>query len=330
MGEDGVVVAVADVDVTISSPTKVMFPEQGWTKMDVVDHFVACIDGAWRGVADRPTMLKRWPQGAGGDPFYQKRYRGAGDAVDIRFPSARPGRMFVPRHPSDVIAMIQLGCLDLHPWPVRADDQDHPDELRIDLDPTPGVSFADVRTVAVETRYLLEEHGLVGWPKTSGSRGIHVYARLHRRWSAHQVRRAVLALARELERRLPGVATSSWWKEERSGVFVDYNQNAPDKTVASAYSVRRGGYVSAPLTWAEVPDAETEDFPMGGFGARYREVGDPWAAMDGRRGTLDSLLELVRRHEAAGMGEAPWPPHYPKMPGEPPRVQPSKRRPGKA
>lgn len=314
----------------ISSPDKVMFPDQGWTKLDVVDHFLACADGAYRGVADRPTMLKRWPQGAGGEPFYQKRYKGPGDTVDIRFPSARPGRMFVPRSPADVIHMVQLGCLDLHPWPTRAEDQDHPDEMRLDLDPTPGVPFADVRRVALGVRELLNDHGLLPWVKTSGSRGLHVYVRLEPRWSPYQVRRAVLAVARELEQRMAGIATSQWWKEERQGVFIDYNQNAPDKTVAAAYSVRRRGFVSAPLGWEEVPDAEIEDFPMVGFAARYRDGGDRWAEIDDHPGSLESLLDLVARHEAAGLGEAPWPPHYPKMPGEPPRVQPSKRRFGDA
>jgi DNA ligase D-like protein (predicted polymerase) len=312
----------------ISSPDKVMFPEHGWTKLDVAEHLLRCGEGALRGVYGRPTMLKRWPNGAGAEPFYNKRAK-PGDTmevVDITFPSQRPGLMRVPRSVTDVLRMAQLNCLDLNPWTCRAEDIDHPDELRLDLDPTPGVPFSEVRDVAVWCRDYLERHNLVGWPKTSGSKGIHIYVRLEPIWTYNQVRRAVLALAREAERAMPGVATTAWWKEERDGVFIDFNQNLRDKTIASAYSVRPTGFVSAPLTWSEVPATEISHFPLGDFAARWVEVGDLHAGIDDNPGRLESLLALVAQHEEEGMGDAPWPPHYPKQPGEPPRVQPSRQR----
>ena len=313
--------------VRISSPGKVMFPEQGWTKMDVVEHYLTTGPGALRGVKDRPCMLKRWPQGVAGGPFYHKRPGKAwkGDLADIRFPSQRPGQMAVARDLGDVVTMAQLNCLDLNPWPVRADDTNHPDELRIDLDPTDGVPFAEVRGVAGVVRDILAAAGLVGWPKTSGNRGIHVYARIDPRWTFHQVRRAGLAVAREAERRDPR-ATTAWWKEERDGVFIDYNQNARDKTIASAYGVRQTGYVSAPFFWNELDDVSPEDFPLGTFADRWAAVGDPSDGIDEAAGSLDTLLEWVARDEEQGLGDAPWPPHYPKQPGEPPRVQPSKKK----
>jgi DNA ligase D-like protein (predicted polymerase) len=311
----------------ISSPVKVRFPEQGWTKMDVVDHYLATGEGALRGVRNRPTMLKRWPNGVSDEPFYQKR---AGKSppmatVDIRFPSQRPGRMHVPRTLRDVMTMVQLGCLDLNPWSARADDTDHPDELRVDLDPTDGVPFDAVRRVAARVRDVLDERGLVGWPKTSGSRGIHVYARLEPRWTFYEVRRAVLALAREVGRREP-LATTAWWKEERTGVFIDYNQAARDKTIASAFSVRPTGLVSAPFHWDELGDIDPHALDLARFAARWEAVGDPSRGIDEAAGDLDPLLELVVEDEERGLGDAPWPPHYPKMPGEPPRVAPSRRR----
>lgn len=313
----------------VSNPDKVVFADRGWRKIDVVDHYRHCADGALRGVAGRPTVLKRWNKGVDAEPFWQKRAPKAADReyATVTFPSGRSADLLVPRSVADIAWMAQLNCLDLHPWPVRAEHLDAPDELRIDLDPTPGYSFADVRTVALAVRELLAEHGLTGWPKTSGSRGVHVYCRIPPEWTFTAVRRAALALARAVERARPDLATSAWWKEERRGVFLDYNQNARDRTVASAYSVRHTGLVSAPLTWEEVAGgAEPGDFPMDRFAARYDELGDVHADIDATAGRLDGLLELARRDEEGGIGDAPWPPHFPKADGEPRRVQPSKRR----
>ncbi len=328
MAKDETSVVVDGEEVRISSPGKLMFPAQGWTKMDVVNHFVACADGALRGVFGRPTMLKRWSHGVGERPFYQKRApQSARERVAVRFPSGRSASFFVPRLPADVVWMAHLNCVDLNPWAVRAEDTEHPDELRIDLDPTPEAPFATVRRVALEAREVLHEHGLEGWPKTSGSRGIHIYVRIEPRWGFLDVRRAALALGREVERRLPELATTAWWKEERHGVFIDYNQNARDRTIASAYSVRPTGLVSAPLAWDEVADVAPDDFPMDRFAVeRYARVGDLSEGIDEAVGRLDGLLELARRDEAEGLGDAPWPPHFPKQQGEPPRVNPSRRR----
>ena len=320
-------VPVGDEEVRISSPDRVVFPKRGWTKLDVAQYFAAVSTGAIRGIRDRPTMLKRYMKGVGEDPIYHKRAsKGTPfDTVQILFPSQRPGKMNVPRTEADVIRLVQLGCLDFHPWPVRDDDTDHPDELRFDFDPTPGITFDDVKEAALGARDLLDEIGLVGWPKTSGSRGIHVYVRIEPLWDFFQTRRAVLAFARELERRLD-IVTTKWWKEERHGVFIDYNQNARDKSVSSAYGVRPTGFVSAPLTWEELPDVSIEDFPMDTFAERYSTVGDLSEGIDEAAGRIDTLMEWVARDEENGIGEAPWPPNYPKMPGEPPRVQPSKQR----
>jgi bifunctional non-homologous end joining protein LigD len=329
VAKDETHVEVDGINVRVSSPGKVMFPEQGWTKLDVVEHYVACAEGALRGVDRRPCVLKRWNNGVAGEPFFQKRAPkdAAHEYATIRFPSGRSADLLVPRHAADVVWMAQLNCLDLNPWAVRAEDTDRPDELRVDLDPTPDAGFEDVRQVALEAREVLTEHGLVGWPKTSGSRGIHVYARIEPEWSFTEVRRAALALAREVERRMPGTATTAWWKEERHGVFVDYNQNARDRTVASAYSVRQTGLVSAPLHWDEVDDVDPRDFPLDRFAAgRYQAVGDLSEGIDEAVGRLDALLELARRDEEDGLGDAPWPPHFPKQEAEPPRVQPSRRR----
>jgi bifunctional non-homologous end joining protein LigD len=328
--DDALVLDVGGRDVRVSHPGKVVFPDKGWTKLDVVEHYLTCWEGALRGVRGRPTVLKRWPKGAGGEPFFQKRAPKpapvAHEYATVRFPSGRSADLLVPRHPADVVYMAQLDCLDLNPWPVRAEDVDHPDELRLDLDPGPGVSFATVRTVALACQDVLVENGLTGWPKTSGSRGIHIFARIAPEWPFTEVRRAALALAREVERRLPEQATSAWWKEERHGVFLDYNQNARDRTMASAYSVRQTGLVSAPLTWDEVPEAEPEDFPLDTFARRYAQVGDLTAGIDEDVGRLDALLDLARRDAEGGLGDAPWPPHFPKQTDEPPRVQPSRRR----
>jgi DNA ligase D-like protein (predicted polymerase) len=325
---DHTTVTVGGEEIRISSPERVVFPERGWTKLDVVQHFVTVAEGAARGIASRPTMLKRYMESVDVDPIYQKRAskNTPFDTVQIRFPSQRPGRMNVPRTEADVVRLVQLGCLDFHPWPVRDDDIDHPDELRFDFDPTPGVGFDQVREAVAGARELLDEVGLVGWPKTSGSRGIHVYVRIVPIWDFFQTRRAVLAFARELERRLPGLVTTKWWKEERVGVFIDYNQNARDKTVSSAYGVRPTGYVSAPFAWDELAEVRIEDFPLDRFADRYHEVGDLTAGIDEAPGRIDTLLEWVLRDEEDGIGDAPWPPHYPKMPGEPPRVQPSKQK----
>lgn len=329
MAKDETHIEVGDETVRVSSPGRVVFPDRGWTKLDVVEHFRVVAEGAARGIRDRPTMLKRYMHGVDADPVYHKRAakNTPFDTVEIRFPSQRPGRMNVPRTPADVIRLAQLGCLDFHPWPVRDDDIDHPDELRLDFDPTPGYGFEDVRRAAAAARDLLEEVDLVGWPKTSGSRGIHVYIRIEPLWDFIQTRRAVLAFARELESRMPGLVTTKWWKEEREGVFVDYNQNARDKTVSSAYGVRPTGFVSAPFTWDELDDVEIEAFPLDRFAAeRYAAVGDLSEGIDEAAGRIDTLMEWVLRDEENGIGDAPWPPHYPKQPGEPPRVQPSKQR----
>jgi len=323
---------VGGQEVTISNPGKVFFAQDGLTKLDLVNYYLAVADGALRGVRDRPMALKRFVNGAAGEAFFQKRAPASVpdyvSTVELSFPSGRTADEVVVSNPAALVWVINLGCIDLNPHPVRADDLDHPDELRVDLDPGPGVAWDDIRTVALVAREVLSDHGLVGWPKTSGSRGIHVYARIERRWGFGEVRRAALALAREVERRVPDLATSKWWKEERHGVFLDYNQNAKDKTVASVYSVRPvpNAQVSAPLTWEEVPDAELGDFTLRSMQDRYARLGDVGAGIDDAVGSLDGLLELSARQETGGQGDAPWPPMYAKQPGEPPRVQPSKQR----
>jgi bifunctional non-homologous end joining protein LigD len=318
--------------VTVSNPGKVFFPAIGFTKLDLVRYYLSVADGALRGVRDRPMALKRFVHGIDGEAFFQKRAPASVPeyvrTVELSFPSGRTADEVVVSKAAALAWVINLGCVDLNPHPIRADDTEHPDELRVDLDPGPGVAWDDVRRVALAVRDVLDDHGLIGWPKTSGSRGIHVYARIERRWSYGEVRRAALALAREVERRVPELATSKWWKEERHGVFIDYNQNAKDKTVASVYSVRpvADARVSAPLTWDEVPDAELGDFTVATVPPRYAQLGDVGAGIDDAVGSLDALLELSARDEATGLGDAPWPPMYAKQPGEPPRVQPSKRR----
>ncbi len=319
-------------EVTVTNPKKVFFPEAGITKLDLVEYYLAVAAGALRGVRDRPMALKRFVDGIGGEAFFQKRApKSVPDfvsTVELAFPSGRTADEVVVSNRAALVWVINLGCVDLNPHPTRADDLEHPDELRVDLDPGPGVAWEDVRRVALVVRAVLDDHKLTGWPKTSGSRGIHVYARIERHWEFSQVRRAALALAREVERRAPEISTSKWWKEERHGVFIDYNQNAKDRTVASAYSVRPvpDGCVSAPLTWDEVPDAELGDFTLHSMPDRYARLADVGAGIDDAVGSLDALLELADRDEAAGLGDAPWPPHYAKAAGEPPRVQPSKRR----
>jgi bifunctional non-homologous end joining protein LigD len=323
---------IAGREVQVSNPGKLYFPRSGITKLDLVRYYLAVGEGALRGIANRPIVLKRYADGVEGEFFFQKRAPTRRPAwvktVTLAFPSGRTADEIVVTDLAQLAWIVNLGCIDLNPHPVRADDLDHPDELRVDLDPGPGVSFADVRAAAGVVRAVLADVGLTGWPKTSGSRGIHVYVRIEPRWEFDDVRRAALALARDAERRAPDLVTSKWWKEERHGVFVDYNQNAKDRTVASAYSVRPtpDGRVSAPLTWDEVPACELGDFTLRTMPARYAKLGDLAAGIDAAAGSLEPLLELAARHEAEGLGDAPWPPHYRKRSSEPPRVQPSKRK----
>jgi DNA ligase D-like protein (predicted polymerase) len=326
------VVTAAGREVPVTNPRKVLFPEAGVTKLDLVRYYLAVADGALRAAGGRPNMLVRYPNGIGGEYFYQKRAPEARPAwievVSLRFPSGRSADEVVPRDAAALAWMANLACLELHPHPVRAEDLDHPDELRIDLDPVPGVEWGQLRRVAHVVRATLDDFGLVGWPKTSGSRGIHVYVRIQQTWTFAEVRRAALAFAREVERRTPALATSKWWKEERHGVFLDYNQNAKDRTVAAAYSVRPkpDARVSAPLAWEEVDTSDPRDFTLKTMPGRFAAIGDPHADIDRHPCALDRLLELSRRHEREGLGDAPWPPHYKKQKGEPARVQPSRRR----
>src|SRR3954454_12198046 len=319
-------------EVTVTNPRKVYFPETGHTKLDLVQYYLAVADGALRGAGGLPMALKRFVDGAAGQPFFQKRApENVPDFIrtaTLTFPSGRTADEVVIDDAAGLAWVVNLGCIDLNPHPVRAEDLDHPDELRVDLDPVPGVTWDQVRQVAAVVQVTLGDLGLVGWPKTSGSRGMHVNVRIERRWTFDQVRRAALALARDVERRAPGIATSKWWKEERHGVFLDYSQNAKDRTVASAYSVRPtpDARVSFPLRWDEVPHVVMEEFTLGTVPAIYAERGDAGAGIDETTGTLDALLELSARHEAEGEGDAPWPPNYAKQEGEPPRVQPSKMR----
>jgi bifunctional non-homologous end joining protein LigD len=325
-------ITVAGRDVPLSNPDKVLFPQAGYTKRDLARYFLAVADGALRGAGGRPNVLVRYPNGIGGEFFYQKRAPETRpdwiEVVALKFPSGRTAEEVVPRDAAALVWMANLACLELHPHPVRADDLDHPDELRIDLDPVRGVEWPQVREVARVVRATLGDFGLVGWPKTSGSRGMHVYVRLVRRWTFDEVRRAALAFAREVERRAPRIATSKWWKEERHGVFLDYNQNAKDRTIAGAYSVRPtpDARVSAPLTWKEVDDVEPAAFTLKTMPARVDAAGDPHAGMDAHACTLDALVELAARQEREGLGDAPWPPHYRKQSGEAPRVAPSRRK----
>jgi bifunctional non-homologous end joining protein LigD len=326
------ILEIAGREVAISNPEKVFFPQTGHTKLDLVRYYLAVTDGALRGVANRPMALKRFVNGAEGEFFFQKRAPSSRpdwiETVELSFPSGRTAQEIVVRDAAQLAWVVNLGCIDLNPHPVRAHDLDHPDELRVDLDPVPGVEWAQIRDVAMVVKQALSDLGLVGWPKTSGSRGIHIYARIAPRWSFPEVRRAALALAREVERRVPDLATSKWWKEERHGVFLDYNQNAKDRTVASAYSLRPtpDARVSAPLRWDEVPDCEPAAFTIETVPERFARIGDPSEGIDETAGSLRALLELSAEHEAAGLGDAPWPPHFAKAEGEPPRVQPSKRR----
>jgi DNA ligase D-like protein (predicted polymerase) len=329
------ILQVAGREVAVTNPAKVFFPDAPdgpITKLELVRYYLAVADGALRGAGGRPMALKRYPNGAGGDFFFQKRAPEKRPdfvrTVELAFPSGRTADEIVVDDAAALAWVINLGCIDLNPHPVRADDLDHPDELRVDLDPVPGVEWDDVRRVALVVRDALTDVGLVGWPKTSGSRGIHVNVRIERRWTFPEVRRAALALARDVERRVPELATSKWWKEERHGVFLDYNQNAKDRTVASAFSVRPrpDARVSTPVHWDEVADVDAAAFTLRTVPDRLARDGDPHAGIDDAAGSLDGLLELSVRHEVEGLGDAPWPPNYTKTLDEPPRVQPSKRR----
>ena len=319
-------------EVSISNPNKVLFPETGYTKLDLVRYYLAVADGALRGAGGRPNVLVRYPNGIGQEFFYQKRAPDSRpewiEVAALKFPSGRTAEEVVPRTAAALAWMANLACLELHPHPVRADALDHPDELRVDLDPVPGVEWRQVQDVAKVVRAALDDLGLIGWPKTSGSRGIHVNVRIHQRWTFTEVRRAAVALAREVGRRAPAIATSKWWKEERHGVFIDYNQNAKDRTVCSAFSVRPrpDARVSTPLNWEEIDRCDPADFTLKTMPAWFEANGDRHAAIDDHPGSLEQLLELSARQEKEGQGEAPWPPHYKKQAGEPARVQPSKAR----
>ncbi len=322
-------------EVRISHPEKPYFSRDvQLTKLDLVRYYVAVAPGALLGIRDRPIVLKRFVNGAHEEPFYQKRAPSDHPAwvrtVTLSFPSGRTAEEIVVDETAGLAWIVNLGCMELHPHPVRSGDLEHPDELRVDLDPGPGVPWNDVRLAALEVRQVLAENGLVGWPKTSGSRGMHVNVRIEPRWGFTEVRRAALALSRAVERRVPHLTTSKWWKEERHGVFLDYNQNAKDRTTASAYSVRPlpDARVSAPLAWDEVEHCQPHDFTVLTMPARFASIGDPHAALDAHAGTLDALLELAERDAAEGAGDAPWPPHFRKMAGEPARVQPSRAKAG--
>jgi bifunctional non-homologous end joining protein LigD len=331
--EDAELLSIGGRDVRVTHPGKLYFSKQTQlTKLDLVNYYLAVAPGALAGIRDRPIVLKRFVNGAEGEAFYQKRAPAERPpwlrTVTLAFPSGRTAEEVVVDDAAGLAWIVNLGCIELHPHPVRTADLDHPDELRVDLDPGPGVGWADVRLVALEVKSLLEEVGLQGWPKTSGSRGMHVNVRIQPRWTFSEVRRAALALSRAVERRAPALASSKWWKEERHGVFLDYNQNAKDRTTCSAYSVRPlpDARVSTPLHWHEVAGCEPADFTVLTVPGRFAAIGDPHASMDAAAGSLEKLLELATRDEAEGLGDAPWPPHFRKMKGEAPRVAPSRAK----
>ncbi len=325
-------IEAAGQEVRLSNPAKVYFPKPGWTKLDVVQYYLDTADAVLVHVRERPTVMKRFVNGIREEPIWQKRVpKNIPEwlqTATVAFPSGRTAEELVANDAAHLVWAVNLGVIDFNPWPARRADLDHPDELRVDLDPTPGIGWDEVRRTAMVVRDVLEEHGLRGYPKTSGSKGIHVNVRIEPRWSHLEVRRAALALAREVERRAPDLATSKWWKEERHGVFVDYNQNARDRTVASAYSIRPtpDARVSTPLEWDEVPAVEPGDLRLDTLRERLRTVADPAADIDSQAGSLDQLHELARRDEDEGLGDAPWPPHFPKQRDEPKRVQPSRDR----
>jgi DNA ligase D-like protein (predicted polymerase) len=325
-------IEAAGREVRLSNPGKVYFPKPGWTKLDLAQYYLGTADAVLVHVRERPTVMKRFVNGIREEPIWQKRVPKSIpewlQTATVAFPSGRTAEELVANDAAHLVWAVNLGVIDFNPWPARRADLDHPDELRVDLDPTPGIGWDAVRRTAMVVRDVLEEHGLRGYPKTSGSKGMHVNVRIEPRWSFLEVRRAALALAREVERRAPDLATSKWWKEERHGVFVDYNQNARDRTVASAYSVRPtpDARVSTALEWDEVPAAEPGDFRLDTVRERLRTAGDPAADIDEHAGSLDQLHELARRDEEEGLGDAPWPPHFPKQKDEPKRVQPSRDR----
>ncbi len=325
-------IEIGGIEVSITNPEKVFFPRLGLTKLDLVRYYESVADGALRGVMRRPMVLKRFVNGAEQEPFFQKRAPANLppwiDTARVRFPSGRFADFVVADEPADMLWAINLGCIDLNPWPVRADDVEHPDELRIDLDPTPEATFADVKQTALLIKQTLEDFGYRAFAKTSGSRGIHIYVRIEPKWEFGVLRRAGLALAREVERRAPELVTTKWWKEERHGVFIDYNQNARDRTVASAYSVRPtpDARVSAPFDWDELPGIELGDFTVATMPERFAKRGDLMAGIDDEAYSLDPLIELSRQQDEDGLGDAPWPPQFPKATGEPKRVQPSRAR----
>ncbi|NYV74824.1 non-homologous end-joining DNA ligase [Streptomyces sp. UH6] len=334
MGDDAVELDAGGRKVRLSHPDKVLFPEKGYTKRDLAEYYLAVGPGALRALRERPTALQRYPDGVEGEWFFQKRVpKNHPDWIPtahITFPSGRSADEMCPTEIAAVVWAVQFNTVTFHPWPVRRADVDRPDELRLDLDPQPGTGYEDAVTAAHELRAVLEEHGVRGWPKTSGGRGIHVFVPIAARWTFTEVRRAAIAAGRELERRMPERVTTRWWKEERGEkIFVDYNQTARDRTIASAYSVRPRPHapVSAPLRWEEVGEARPEDFDIRTMAARFAEVGDVHADMEEHAFSLEPLLELARRDEAEhGLGDLPYPPEYPKMPGEPKRVQPSRAR----
>src|SRR5688500_5331881 len=326
------VLSVAGREVTVTNPQKVLFPEQKYTKLDLVRYYLAVAEGALRGAGGRPNVLVRYPNGVGSEFFYQKRAPDSRpdwiEVVALKFPSGRTAEEVVPRDAAALAWMANLACLELHPHPVRAEELDHPDELRVDLDPVPGIQWPQIQQAARVVREVLDDLSLVGWIKTSGSRGMHVIVRIEQRWTFPEVRRAALAFARDVERRAPALATSKWWKEERHGVFLDYNQNAKDRTVASAYSVRptADARVSAPIDWDELDACDPADFTLVTMPARFAKLGDRHEGIDDNPCSLDKLLELSARQEKEGQGDAPWPPHYQKQEGEPARVQASRAK----
>jgi bifunctional non-homologous end joining protein LigD len=327
------VLSIDGREVRVTHPDKPYFSKQTkLSKLDLVRYYLSVAPGALLGIRDRPLVLKRFVDGAEGQPFYQKRAPAKRPSwlrtVTLSFPSGRKAEEVVVDEAAGLAWVVNLGCIELHPHPLRSGDLEHPDELRVDLDPGPGVAWEDVRRVALEVKSFLEEMGLRGWPKTSGSRGMHVNVRIEPRWTFVEVRRAALALSRAIERRAPALASSKWWKEERHGVFLDYNQNAKDRTTCSAYSVRPlpDARVSTPLYWHEVPDCDPSDFTVSTVPKRFAEFGDPHLGIDAAPGSLEKLLELAAQDEAAGLGDAPWPPHFRKMEGEAPRVAPSRAR----
>ncbi len=330
---DVVQIEVADRTVRLTSPAKVYFPQRGYTKRDVVEYYLAVGDGIFRALRERPTTLQRFPEGIEGEMFFQKRVPTRGvppwlDTAQIAFPSGRKADELCPTDLAHVIWAAQMGTIVFHPWPVRRQHVDNPDELRIDLDPQPGTDFADAAEAAGTLREVLAELGWTGWPKTSGGRGVHVYVRIKPEWTFVEARRATIALAREVERRRPDLVTTAWWKEERGQrVFVDFNQMARDRTIACAYSLRANGRAtaSAPVTWDELPDVEPDDFDLRTMPKRFAEIGDPHAGIDDAAVDIAPLMEWFARDEAAGQGDMPYPPDHPKMPGEPPRVQPSRK-----